>query len=85
VLRISLTADVAEESVGTTGEGDRRRPRAAGLVAGTLAAKNQSAHRKARHGWRETVERERSATERCGVKDRDDVKVFATSNIICKD
>jgi hypothetical protein len=28
---------------------------------------------------------ERSATERCGVKDRDDVKVFATSNIICKD
>ena len=31
------------------------------------------------------MERERSATERCGVKDRDDVKVFATSNIICMD
>ena len=31
------------------------------------------------------MERERSATERCGVKDRDDVKVFATSNIFWKD
>jgi hypothetical protein len=31
-------------------------------------------------------ESERSATESgCGVKDRDDVKVFATSNIICMD